>query len=62
MVPADECFPMRPENLETTYFQVLEKHGFKVTEEDKTDNHQDSSTIPVAKLVDMSKLSQVGPE
>lgn len=54
--------PTEIENLEESYFQILEKHGFKETEQDKKEQCQDTETIPITKLVDMSKLQQIGSD
>jgi putative DNA primase/helicase len=54
--------PTEVENIEEVFYDVLRKHGFKLSEETESQNQLDTYGFQLEKLVDLSKLNKLNPD
>src|SRR5208283_5700998 len=54
--------PTVVESLEDTFYSILAKNGFKIEEESDAAEKQDRYNFEITKLLDISKLTKIGPD
>src|SRR5665647_1909047 len=50
------------ESIEETFYSVLKKHGFSLSEETEIENQQDKYSFSITRLLDLSKLTKIAPD
>ena len=53
--------PTEVSDLQTTFYETLEKFGFKLSLETENEDEQDKYGLEITKLVDTAKLTKIGP-
>jgi putative DNA primase/helicase len=53
--------PTEVENIEDIFYDILRKHGYKLSEETESQNQLDVYGFQLEKLVDLSKLNRLNP-